>query len=170
MDGRQMDERAGNAEAASGVSDRELVFARVFDAPAALVFAAWTDPAHLAHWWGPDGFTLTTEQLEARPGGHWRFVMHGPDGRDYRNHIVFRHVEPPVRLVYDHVPEPGTEPVQFTVTVTFAESAGRTHMEMRMLFASKAARDHVVTTYGADQGARQTLSRLAAYVATLARP
>ena len=58
---------------------------RLFDAPRSLVFEAWTDPKHLAHWWGPNGFSLTTHSFDFRAGGVWRFVMHGPDGRDYQN-------------------------------------------------------------------------------------
>ena len=62
---------------------------RLFDAPRSLVFEAWTDPKHLAHWWGPNGFSLTTHSFDFRAGGVWRFVMHGPDGRDYENRITF---------------------------------------------------------------------------------
>ena len=152
------------ADLGADISDRELVYHRVFNAPRHLVFEAWTDPAHLAHWWGPDGFTLTTHEMAPRPGGHWRFIMHGPDGTDYRNHVVFHEVVPPRRLVYEHLPAPGDEPVSFTVTVTFDEVDGRTHLSMRMIFPSREARDLVVTKYGADEGAKQTLARLGAYV------
>ncbi|MFZ0544903.1 MAG: SRPBCC domain-containing protein, partial [Candidatus Promineifilaceae bacterium] len=58
--------------------DRELVITRVFAAPRSLIFKVWTDPDHVAHWWGPRGFTLTTEVMDVRPGGVWRYVMHGP--------------------------------------------------------------------------------------------
>ena len=61
---------------------REIVSIRVFDFPRELVFNAWTDPEHLVHWWGPKGFTNTFHEFDLRPGGIWRFVMHGPDGRD----------------------------------------------------------------------------------------
>ena len=64
---------------------RSIIGTRVFDAPRELVFSAFTDPEHLAQWWGPDGFTMTTSAFDFRPGGVWRFVMHGPDGRDYQN-------------------------------------------------------------------------------------
>jgi uncharacterized protein YndB with AHSA1/START domain len=57
---------------------RSIIGTRVFDAPHKLVFAAWTDPTHLAQWWGPDGFTTTTHAFDFRAGGVWRFVMHGP--------------------------------------------------------------------------------------------
>jgi uncharacterized protein YndB with AHSA1/START domain len=68
---------------------RSIIGTREFDAPRALVFSVWTDPKHLAQWWGPFGFTTTTPSFDFRPGGVWRFVMHGPDGRNYQNRITF---------------------------------------------------------------------------------
>jgi len=150
-------------------TDRELIFTRVLDAPRELAFQAWTDPHHLAHWWGPDGFTLTTREMDVRPGGVWRFIMHGPDGTDYKNRIVYTEVSPPGRLVYKHAGEDDDEPVSFEVTVTFEEHAGKSHLTMHMLFPSKEELERVVRTYGADEGARQTLGRLAQYVADIAR-
>src|SRR5437879_5935817 len=79
---------------------RSIVGTRVFDAPRALVFSAWTDPKHLAQWWGPNGFTTTTHAFDFRPGGVWRFVMHGPDGRDYQNRIIFDEIVPPEHIAY----------------------------------------------------------------------
>ena len=79
---------AASAPDVSPTADRELVAVRVFDAPRPLVFQAWTDPAHIANWWGPRGFTTTTYAMDVRPGGVWRFCMHGPDGRDYQNKIT----------------------------------------------------------------------------------
>src|ERR1700739_1087034 len=71
---------------------RSIIGTRVFDAPRDLVFSVWTDPKHLAQWWGPNGFTTTTYSFDFRPGGTWRFVMHGPDGRDYQNLINFEEI------------------------------------------------------------------------------
>lgn len=102
-------------------------------------------------------------------GGVWRLIMHGPDGRDYRNRIVFLEVVKPERLVYKHDPEKGSEPVTFEVTVTFAEQDGQTRLTMRMLFPSAAARQHVAEKYRAVEGAQQTLERLAGLLATFSR-
>ena len=93
----------------------------MFDAPRELVFAALTDPKHLAQWWGPDGFTTTTSAFDFRAGGVWRFVMHGPDGRDYQNRITFDEIVTPERIVYHHDGGDDVEPVQFTQTVTFED-------------------------------------------------
>jgi uncharacterized protein YndB with AHSA1/START domain len=155
------------SKATSPTADRELVFTRILDAPRALVWEVWTDPKHVAEWWGPLGFSITTHSMDVRPGGEWRLVMHGPDGTDYNNRIVYVEVVKPERLVYKHVPDKDTEPVSFETTVTFAERDGKTALTMRMLFPSAKALQHVVRTYGAEEGAKQTLGRLAAHLATL---
>src|SRR5271155_3914272 len=110
-------------------SDREIVTMRVFEAPRELVFAAWTEPKHVAEWWGPNGFTNTIYEMDVRPGGAWRFVMHGPDGVDYKNEFVYDEVVRPERIVYRHV-----SPPNFHATVTFDDHAGKTKLTMRMLF------------------------------------
>jgi uncharacterized protein YndB with AHSA1/START domain len=147
---------------------RELVFTRVFDAPRELVFKAWTDPKHIAQWWGPKGFTTTIHDMDVRPGGVWRFIMHGPDGVDYKNRIVYLEIVEPERLVYKHDPEKGSEPVDFHVTVTFAEEDDKTKLTMHMLFPSAAAREYVVTKHRAIEGAHQTLGRLAEHLPQMA--
>jgi len=155
--------------AVSSVSpDREIVMTRVFDAPRELVFDAWTDPKHVAQWWGPHGFSNTISEMDVRPGGHWRMVMHGPDGADYPNHIVFIEVVKPERLVYRHEPEHGAEPVSFEVTLTFAARGGKTELTMRMLFASAAEREYVIEKHGAMEGIKQTLGRLAEHLPQMA--
>lgn len=143
---------------------RSIVTTRVFDAPRDLVFMAWTDPKHLAQWWGPTGFTTTTHAFDMRPGGVWRFVMHGPDGTDYQNRITFEAVDRPERLVYRHGGGDDVEPVQFHVTVTFEDLGGKTRLTMKGLFATAAIRDEVAAKYGAVEGAQQTLERLATYL------
>jgi uncharacterized protein YndB with AHSA1/START domain len=78
---------------------RSIIGIREFDAPRDLVFSVWTDPRHLAQWWGPNGFTITTHSFDMRPGGVWRLVMHGPDGRDYQNRITYDKIVPPERII-----------------------------------------------------------------------
>jgi uncharacterized protein YndB with AHSA1/START domain len=152
------------------VGDREIRGTRVFDAPRELVWKVWTEPEHIAKWWGPTGFTTTTYKMEVKPGGVWRFVMHGPDGRDYQNKIIFIEVVKPERLVYRHggtveKEDRGLEPVNFHVTVTFEELGGKTRLDMRSVFPSPTARDFVVENYGAVEGMHQTLGRLEEYLA-----
>src|SRR5262249_12441731 len=144
---------------------------RVIGAPRKLVFAMWTDSGHVAQWCGPRGFTTTTRSMDVRPGGEWTFVMHGPDGTDYPNKIVFLEVAKPERLVYRHTGDEGTEPVTFHTTVTFADEGGRTRLTMRAVFATPEERDAVVEKYGAVEGAKQTVDRLEEQVAlTLTSP
>src|SRR3954454_22396381 len=143
-------------------ADREIVAVRVFDAPRELVWKAWTEPSHVAQWWGPNGFTNTIHEMDLRPGGVWRFVMHGPDGTDYKNTIVFIEIAKPERLVYDHVSGP-----KFHMTVTFEEQGEKTKLTMRMRFDTAAERDKVATEVGAAEGAKQTLERLNKYLAKM---
>src|SRR5688572_30826396 len=112
-----------SAAITESTADREISATRVFDAPRDLVWKAWTDPKHIAQWWGPNGFTNTISEMDVKPGGVWRFVMHGPDGTDYRNEIVYLEVVKPERLVYDHGPSP-----KFRVTVTFAAEGNKTRL------------------------------------------
>jgi uncharacterized protein YndB with AHSA1/START domain len=142
------------------VGDREIVATRIFDAPRDLVFKVWTDPTHIGNWWGPKGFVTTTFKMDVKPGGVWRFVMHGPDGRDYENKITYLEVVKPERIVYKHGGDKDVEPVNFQVTATFEPQGEKTKLTMRMTFPSAAARDHVVKTYGAVDGLNQTLDRL----------
>ena len=150
------------------LDSRAIIAVREFDAPRDLVFEAWTDPEHLSRWWGPTGFTTTTSSFDMRPGGVWRFVMHGPDGRDYQNRITYEEIVRPLRIVYRHGGGEDVEPVRFTTTVTFealeAKSGGKTRITMRMDFPSAAERDRVIKDYGADKGLAQTLTRLNGYV------
>jgi uncharacterized protein YndB with AHSA1/START domain len=146
-----------------------IIAMRVFDAPRELVFKAWSDPRHLAQWWGPDGFTATTQAFDMRPGGIWRFVMHGPDGRDYENRVTYDEIVKPERIRYHHGGGEDVEPVQFHTTVTFENLGGnRTRPTLHAVFPSAAARDRVIKEYGADKGAVQTLSRLGDYLAKMA--
>ena len=146
---------------------RAIIATRVYDAPRELVFEVWTDPKHLSQWWGPDGFTTTTSAFDMRVGGVWRFVMHGPDGRDYQNRITYDEIVKPERIVYHHGGGDNVEPVQFRTTVTFEDLDGKTRLTLHAVFPSAAERDRVIKAYGADKGAVQTLSRLADYLATM---
>ncbi len=149
-------------------ADREIVITRVFDAPRELVFRAWTEPEHLVHWLGPKGFTNTTLFIDVRPGGMWRFTMHGPDGTDYPNRIVFGEIVPPERLVYTHDDDDRGAASAFQVTVTLVEQGAQTLLTSRMVFPTAAALEHVVTKYHAIEGAHQNMDRLAAYLVQMA--
>jgi uncharacterized protein YndB with AHSA1/START domain len=127
----------------------------------------WTDPKHLAKWWGPDGFSTTTSAFDFRDGGVWRFVMHGPDGRDYENRITFDRIVKPERLEYHHGGGDDVEPVQFRTVVTFEDLGGQTRVTLRGMFPSAEERARVIRDYGADKGLTQTLARLDEYATAM---
>lgn len=143
----------------------EIRVSRLIDAPRDLVFDAFSSPDRLANWWGPTGFTLTTHEMSFASGGVWRFVMHGPDGRDYNNKIVFREIVRPERISYVHPGDEGVEPVRMEVTVSFVEEEAKTRLTLRMRFQTIGERDRVASEYGAAEGGRETLARLDAFVA-----
>jgi len=147
----------------SATADREIVVSRVIDAPRELVFEAFTEVRHLSRWWGPEGFTTTTQSFEFRVGGEWIFVMHGPDGTDYPNWITWTEINPPERIALLHGAV-RDDPNAFVSVLTFEPEGAVTRIEMRTVFPTKEMRDHAVEKYHAIEGARQTLNNLAAYV------
>jgi uncharacterized protein YndB with AHSA1/START domain len=150
-----------NERTSADVNDdaRTIAATRVFDAPPELVFDLWTNAEHISNWWGPRGFSTTTSKMDVRPGGDWVFVMHGPDGADYDNHVHYREIVRPSRLAYRH------EPVGFDVTVTFEERGGKTAVTVKSVFASAEVKRQVAEEFGAIEGLHQTLERLGEQVA-----
>lgn len=154
--------------AQSATADREIVISRIIDAPRELVFEVFTEVRHLSQWWGPEGFTTTTKSFEFRVGGEWTFVMHGPDGTDYREWISWTEITPPERIALLHG-EVRDDPNAFESVLTFEPHGVATRIEMRTLFPSKELRDEAVEKYHAIEGGQQTLGKLAAYVSELAQ-
>lgn len=140
------------------VGEREIKSSREFNYPRKRVFEAWTNPDQLARWWGPNGFTNTFHEFDIRPGGSWRYVMHGPDGTDYPNYSVFEEIVPLERIVLRHLS--GHE---FQLTATFEELGGRTKVIFRQLFV-KAEEFEQAKDYCAE-GNEQNLDRLNALLA-----
>ncbi len=116
----------------------EIRITRVYDAPVRAVWDAWTDPDQVAQWWGPRGFSLTTHSKDLRPGGHWNYTMHGPDGVDYPNTTHYLEVKECSKLVYDHGASDDRPPL-FRVSVLFSEIDGQTKMEMSMTLPTPEA-------------------------------
>jgi uncharacterized protein YndB with AHSA1/START domain len=102
---------------------------RQIDATPEEIFAAFNDPQRLARWWGPAGFTNTFAVCEFTPGGRWSFVMHGPNGGNYRNESVFAEVDAPRKVVVQHVSEP-----KYRLTITLTPSAGGTAVSWVQVF------------------------------------
>jgi len=142
------------------IADREIVIVRTLDAPRSLVYRAWTDPKHLIKWWGPNGFTNTFHEISIKPGGIWRFTMHGPDGTDFPNLIRFTEVIEAERLEYEHGSGEEDDPAKFNFMVTFEDMGAKTRLTLRSIFPSAAIRDMVIREYGALEGGNQTIDRL----------
>lgn len=140
----------------------EISITRVYDAPVEVVWDAWTDPAQVAQWWGPRGFTLTTHAKDLRVGGIWHYTMHGPDGTDYPNKTFYHVVEEHKKLVYDHGGYDDRPPL-FRVTVLFSEENGKTTMDMTMRFPSP---EEAIATVAfiKKAGGTATWDRLAEYL------
>lgn len=150
---------ASNAKASEDQPKHELVLERTFDAPRELVFKVWTDPAHVAQWWGPHGFKTTVHEMDVRPGGRWHYTMRGPDGNDYPFDGVYAEIAEPERLVFEGTIHADTSQRVWT-EVTFAEVGGKTKIMVRQVFSFESA-----ATKGAPIGWNQQLDRLTEYLA-----
>ena len=139
---------------ASKTADREISITRILNAPKEVVFEVWTDPKHISEWWGPNGFTTTTQEMDVRVGGKWRHTMHGPDGKDYPTEFIFTEVVKPDLIKYTN-----TLP-KFDATVTFEAIGNKTKLSMCMVFDSAEVWNFVVKEHGAIEGQIQTINRL----------
>ena len=165
--------RSAEAEMASHVDlssrDREILISRTFQAPPELVWEAFTNPKHVEKWWGPKGFTTTTEVMDVRTGGEWKHVMKGPDGTLYPNHSVYTAVEKPRLIAYKHAGRrEGGPGVAFEAFVTFEPEGEGTRVTLRQVFASGEARDKVIREFGAVEGGKSHLESLSEFLAHLA--
>ena len=153
-----------NANFETGAA-HEIEIHRLLSAPRDLVWKVWTQAQHIDRWWGPNGFSNTTLELDVRPGGLWRFVMHSPDGVDSPDTFVFVEVVPPERLTLRHGDHPDN-PTPFYIIVSFDEQNGHTRLSMRMRFENAHDREKMIG-FGAVEGARSTLDSLDGYLAQL---
>ena len=141
------------------VSDREFVLEHTFHAPAAKVFAGYTDPKMIPRWWAPKGGSIRVDKMDVRPGGAWRFVQTMPNGYEVAFHGTYLEVKPVTRLVYTFATEgqPGNE---IRATVELSEKDGLTRLTLTNLCSSKEARDGMLG-YGAAVGAKAAWDQLA---------
>ena len=160
-----MQERKNDAANNVDTSDREIIISRLIDAPRELVWEAMTNPEHVVHWWGPNGFTNTLEKMDFRVGGEWNHIMHGPDGTNYPNKSVYTVIVKPERIELSNGGKRKGDPsANFDATWTFEVVGKQTKVTIHLLFATAQARNMVVEKYGAIEGGKQTLARLAGYV------
>ncbi len=145
--------------------DFVLSITRRLDAPRELVFKVWSQPEHLARWWGPKDFTLPSCQMDFRPGGAFRFTMRGANGKDHTLQGVYREIVPPERLSFswrwvDEAEDCAGPETQVTVTL---ESQGN----KTLLTLHQARFDTVSARDSHGEGWGESLDRLTDYVGGL---
>jgi uncharacterized protein YndB with AHSA1/START domain len=165
--GKQTLERLGELLPRIGFAARQVVIERIVDAPPALVFQCWTDPAHLARWWGPHGFTNPVCEIDPAVGGAWHIVMQGPDSTRYPCGCIYQEIVPNERIVLTNnaMDAAGTTILDGLTTVICAETNGKTRMTVDT--RAIALVEHAVQFLdGMDIGWTQSLERLDAEIAS----
>jgi uncharacterized protein YndB with AHSA1/START domain len=152
-------------ERADGAARPDMTIVRVFDAPLRLVWKAWTEPQHLAQWFGPKGFTNPVCEVDARPGGTLRITMQSPDGTLYPMVAVFDEVVEGERLVWITSVEHGDN-VSFEIrqVTTFAERDGKTELTTQA-FVLRSTAESGEALGGMETGWSMSLDKLEALVA-----
>ncbi|MCE9650035.1 MAG: SRPBCC domain-containing protein [Parvibaculum sp.] len=152
---------AANPEPRPAPTGGEIYLKRVLKAPRDLVFKAWITPEHLVRWFGPDGFSVTSVEVDARAGGAWRIGIRSSDGMDCNMHGVYREVVRPERLVFTHIWEEGHPSAhhETLVTIKLSESEGQTTLIFHKAVLKDAVERQAQTT-----GWSQCLNRLDAYI------
>jgi uncharacterized protein YndB with AHSA1/START domain len=145
----------------SNTKDRELLLNRTLNAPIDLVWEVWTNPEHIAKWWGPNGFTNTISIMDVKPGGAWNLTMHGPDGTNYKNESIFKQVIPQKKIVFEHVSP------KFIATIQFEAQGEQTHLTWHMVFETAEQFIQAVKTFKADEGLKQNIDKLNLYLAQM---
>lgn len=139
-------------------SGREQKTSLLLNAPIELVWEVWTKPDHIKHWWGPDGFTSTIEKMQAESGGEWIFTMHGPEGKNYPNKIIFREMVKYKKIVHEHF-EPN-----FIAVIDFERQGEKTLLNWYKLYETKELYEMVEKQNKTNEGFKQTVERLVKYL------
>ncbi|WP_026564970.1 SRPBCC family protein [Bacillus sp. UNC41MFS5] len=155
-----MTENSSTNNSTTKIGEYELVHTRIFEVPRELVFEAWINPDYLANWWGPKGFTNSFHKFDMQPGGTWEFTMHGPDGTDFPNKVIFVEIVKPERIVLKHVSGP-----RFQITAIFEDIESKTRLTFRQAFETARVFDNVKTY--AEPGNEQNLDRLEVQLAKM---
>jgi uncharacterized protein YndB with AHSA1/START domain len=137
---------------------QEIVMRRIYDAPRALLFRAYTDRLLIPQWWGPRMYATIVDKLDAKPGGLWRFLNRDADGKEYAFHGVYHEVAAPERIVatFEFEGSPGHVSLEI---LTLEERNGGTMLTNRSVFQSAADRDAMLQ-HGMEEGAVETMDRL----------
>jgi uncharacterized protein YndB with AHSA1/START domain len=146
--------------------DRAIVMTREFEAPAVLVFDAFSNPALLPRWFGPRGWSLAICEVDLRVGGAWRFVLRGPDGAEMGMRGTYQEIERPLRSVHTEIFDDFADAGESVVTAVFAEEGGKTTMTAIVEYGSREVRDAVLAS-GMEHGAAESYDKLAELLASM---
>ena len=140
-------------------ADRSIRLTATLHSPLEKVWEAWSNPEHIKHWWGPNGFTNTITKMDLQPGGEWLLVMHGPDGTDYDNKSIFTEVIEQKKIAYEHI-----SGHFFIATIEFEAKGEQTLMQWEMLFETAEEYHKIIVEYKAGESLLQNIDRLATYL------
>jgi uncharacterized protein YndB with AHSA1/START domain len=152
------DQQAGSKTIVTARGDREIVSERVIDAPRERVFAAFTDPELVPHWYGPGNVTVRVEEMDVRVGGDYRFVCVNEDGSEDVFRGTIRELVPPERLVqtFEWLGMPGHIVVD---SIVFEDLGGKTKVTNVSLFHTTEERDGMLAS-GMEDGMNQAYEQL----------
>lgn len=143
----------------NNTTDRSIRLTRLLNAPIEQVWEVWTNPDHIKHWWGPNGFTNTITKMDLQPGGEWLLVMHGPDGTDYDNRSMFTEVVKHKKIVYEHI-----SGHYFIASIEFESRGDATLLHWEMLFETPEEFHKFIVEFKVGESLRQNIVRLANYL------
>ena len=142
-------------------ADNQILITRELNAPARLVWKAYTTPELIKRWWSGGRGTVTSAEVDLRVGGKWRYVMSANGGFEVGFHGEYREIVPPERLVnteaFEGMPDPDEHAALCTVTLT--EKDGRTYFEMLVEHRDQAGRDMHINS-GMESGMQESLDHL----------
>jgi uncharacterized protein YndB with AHSA1/START domain len=138
--------------------NKELRITKKLNAPIELVWEVWTNPNHIANWWGPNGFTNTIHKMDFQEGGEWHLTMHGPDGTNYPNKSVFKEIIPLKKIVFEHFNP------HFITTIQFESRGQNTLLNWSMVFDTSEMLETVVKAHKADEGLKQNIEKMEKYL------
>ena len=136
----------------------EILTKRLFNAPRECLFELFENPKHLAQFWGPNGFTNTFETFEFKPDGNWKYMMHGPDGKNYPNQVKFLEIQRPEFIIYQHFKP------NYKMTMRFEDRCGSTELIWFMEFESNPENEKLKNFL--TEANQQNFDRLEAYLNT----
>jgi uncharacterized protein YndB with AHSA1/START domain len=148
-------------------NEREIIMTRVLNAPRKFVFDAWTDPRHVPHWMlGPEGWSMPVCEIDLRPEGKWHFAWRHTNGEEMEMRGVYREIDAPELIVWTE--SWGGDWPETINTLILTEDAGKTTVNLTILYPNQQARDAALKT-GMTHGVALSFDRLASYLDSMAK-